>query len=468
MPITAKAAVLVLTITLATGAALGVARVVQTRDRLDETYAVQARSIIGLIRSQLARHPDDFQETNDLLGQIVDTHPTILRVRLFREGDDGLPELWASSFHTDLPVDTPPDVLVADRVPLNRVVDLGGQRSLLHVEPVTMPNGIVSVGTYFSAGKRDEALNLVKQETFFDTLIVIAVELVALIAVMYVLVLRRVKRLGNAANAVAAGDLSVRLPEGDEEPGRDELVNVAGEFSRMVEALQDREREHEMDARARRQLLARLLRAEEEERARIAGDLHDDTIQKLTIVGLNLHRVQRNVQDAEQQAVLKQVEESVTLALNRARHLMFELAPPSLEHEGLEMALRQYLTKAGSDGEFSFTLEDRLPQDPSSETRNLAYRIAQEAIVNVRKHAGARDVEVVLVPYRAGVRVTIHDDGVGFEENGSAARPGHLGLPAMRERAALAGGWCRISSTVGEGTLVDFWLPDDDDASTQV
>lgn len=454
-----KVAILMLVISAATAGFLGVSRVVQTRNRLDDTYAAQARDIIRVISAQVQRHPEDLEAANALLANIVETHPTILRIRMFRAGPDGRPLLWASSFHTDVGIDASPSVLVEPGEHLQESVWLDERRALLDVESVDLPFDVQSVGTYFSPQARDEAVALAKRETIIDTVVVIGVELVVLVAAMYMLVLRRVNRVGRAAADVAGGDLSVRLPEGDEAPGRDELVNVAREFSHMVDSVQAREHERAAAADQRRDLLARLLRAEEEERTRIANDMHDDTIQKMTVVALDLQRLRRTIENEDQRQALKHLEDSVNLALQRARHLMFELAPPSLEREGLKAALAQYLGKEAADGEFMFSFDHHLLVEPETRTRALVYRISQEALVNVRKHAHASNVSVVVTPENGGVRVRISDDGVGFEVEESENRPGHLGLSAMQERAALAGGWCKVESASGKGTVVEFWMP---------
>jgi signal transduction histidine kinase len=125
----------------------------------------------------------------------------------------------------------------------------------------------------------------------------------------------------------------------------------------------------------------------------------------------------------------------------------------------LEAALSQYLEKEAADGEFLFSLTNGLTEDLDARTAALAYRIAQEALVNVRKHAQASNVSLSIRPENRGVRVRIEDDGVGFDVEHSTARPGHLGLSAMQERAVLTGGWCRLTSVPGAGTIVDFWLP---------
>jgi signal transduction histidine kinase len=208
----------------------------------------------------------------------------------------------------------------------------------------------------------------------------------------------------------------------------------------------------------RRRLLSRLLSAQEEERTRIASDIHDDPIQAMTAVGFRLEALRRMVDDPETSEMLTGVTGSVSKAVDRLRHLMFELRPPSLDQIGIAAALKEYVRKEVADENSSFALVSDLPKEPDAETRAIVYRLAQEALINVRKHARARRVDVTLSESEDGVLTRIHDDGVGFHPARGSA-PGHMGLMSMRERASLAGGWFTVDSVPGGGTTVEFWIP---------
>lgn len=209
----------------------------------------------------------------------------------------------------------------------------------------------------------------------------------------------------------------------------------------------------------RRRLLSHLVQAQEEERHRIAADIHDDPIQKMVAVGMRLQMLQAGLIDAEQQAdVVKKLHDTVALSIASLRHLLFELRPPILDQEGLVAALHQYMEHP--EVGIEFRIENRLIDEPRGETRVILYRIAQETLANVRKHARARRVEVFLGEQDGGFLVRISDDGEGFSpQEAITAVPGHLGLTAMRERAEMAGGWCRVRSIPRGGTTVEFWLP---------
>jgi signal transduction histidine kinase len=209
---------------------------------------------------------------------------------------------------------------------------------------------------------------------------------------------------------------------------------------------------------ARRQLVGQLVHAQEEERLRIAEDIHDDPVQKVVAASMRLQLIRKQVQDPDVRASLDKLLDSIRASIFSLRHMIFELHPSVLEHEGLAPALREHMAKLES--ELEFELRDDFLEEPSGETRVLLFRIAQEALGNVRKHARATRVDVHLSQDDGGYKVEIRDDGVGFTPpQRLSSAPGHLGLSSMRERAELAGGWCKVHSLPDYGTAVEFWLP---------
>jgi signal transduction histidine kinase len=231
------------------------------------------------------------------------------------------------------------------------------------------------------------------------------------------------------------------------------LYDKVSELERVNE---DRQR---LEGRLR-ELLDRMITAQEEERRRIAADIHDDTIQVMGAVSARLHRLWARASDETQLQLVSDVEETVRLAIGRLRALIFDLRPPALDFRGgLAGALREYLEKTPADSQLPFSVQGDVQSATRTETQLILYRIAQEALINVRKHARASRVDVEIEEVDAGVRVRVRDDGVGFDPSRLESVPGHLGVTAMRERAELEGGWWCCASAPGEGTLVEFWVP---------
>ncbi|HEY8842316.1 MAG TPA: ATP-binding protein, partial [Gaiellaceae bacterium] len=107
----------------------------------------------------------------------------------------------------------------------------------------------------------------------------------------------------------------------------------------------------------------------------------------------------------------------------------------------------------------AYRFDDQLSVQPSPESRAILYRIVQEALANVRKHAQATAATVALREVENGFLARVSDDGVGFVAGDEEPVPGHLGLAAMRERAELAGGWLKIKAAPGKGTTLEVWIP---------
>jgi signal transduction histidine kinase len=211
---------------------------------------------------------------------------------------------------------------------------------------------------------------------------------------------------------------------------------------------------------ARRALLSRLVRAQEEERLKIAGDVHDDSVQIMTAVAMRLHLLRRTLTDPDELAAMEKLELSVQEAIGRLRQLLFELRPSSLDRDGLASAIAEYGQQRLGDDPVIFRLDGSLVNEPPLEARTILYRVAQEAINNVKKHAKARTVSVSLAQRDGGIEISVRDDGVGFDTARVAQPvPGHLGILSMSERAEMAGGTVEIESCPGVGTTLRCWLP---------
>jgi PAS domain S-box-containing protein len=234
----------------------------------------------------------------------------------------------------------------------------------------------------------------------------------------------------------------------------------------MEEALRDSlDRLRKSDAE-RQRLLANLVRAQEEERARIAGEVHDDSLQALAAVKMRLEMLASTL-DEQQREKLGRVEDDLEAAAQRLRRLLFQLRPSALDNDTLGNAIEQLLTESFRDRDVDARVVESLGYSPPPDIKVVVYRIVQEAVANVLKHARASQVEVHLDDHDAGLLVTVRDDGVGFdyEQTRRAQAPGHLGLSTMRERAEIAGGWLGVETAPASGTVIGFWVPTAQEAS---
>jgi signal transduction histidine kinase len=215
-----------------------------------------------------------------------------------------------------------------------------------------------------------------------------------------------------------------------------------------------------------RALLERLVRAQEQERSRVAADLHDDTVQVLSACVIALDRVRRQVEagESERAAVtLSEVSQLIAEAVDRTRRMTFELRPAVLWHHGLEAALKQLVSTLESETGISTRLDVEASAarlDATLET--IAFRSIAELVANVRSHSGAKHLSVSVTSDREQLYAVVEDDGRGFDVELALTRAratNHLGLEALTERVDAAGGEVVVSSTPGTGTLVTMRLP---------
>jgi signal transduction histidine kinase len=209
----------------------------------------------------------------------------------------------------------------------------------------------------------------------------------------------------------------------------------------------------------RKRAMQTVLKATEQERVRLAADLHDGPVQELTALRYGLTRARNRIRrgDPEQaEGLLAELEDELASGITGLRRLMAELRPPVLDEQGLEAALhnhvRAFEATSGVACAISTGLRGRLAPD----IETVLYRVTQESLNNVSKHAGAARVTVSLAADNGSVRLRINDDGVGFDPT-SASRllgQGHFGLAGMRERVEMVGGRLQIDSGPGAGTTV--------------
>ncbi len=314
--------------------------------------------------------------------------------------------------------------------------------------------GTVRVGVS-DQSVRTTLLTLLSQMAF-TLVVVLAASLLAATFLTWVLT-RPILDLVEAAQAVGRGDFSVRIRRW----ANDELGDLADAFNQMASDLgrmEDLRREREA---LRRQLLERVIRAQEEERRAIARELHDSTSQYLSSLMMGL-RALANTTDSP--LVRQQAEELRQIAaqtLEDVHRLAVQLRPAILDDLGLKAALEHLCHEWQHRVGVAVDLLVHLPRERLPEAVETAlFRIVQEAMTNVARHAQASQVSLLIECRDGAVIAIIEDDGRGFDPN-TVDRRQHLGLLGMRERAALLGGQMEIESREGQGTSIFVRIPID-------
>jgi signal transduction histidine kinase len=203
----------------------------------------------------------------------------------------------------------------------------------------------------------------------------------------------------------------------------------------------------------------RLLRAHEEERALLARELHDDVTQRLAVLAIDAGRAELAAADEARAAPLRAVREGLSRLSEDVHSLAYQLHPAVLEELGLVEALRTAGEHFGRRDGVALSM-DLAPVPPGlgKEAALCLFRVAQEALHNVARHAGARAASVTLRQADGGLHLVVRDDGVGFDPAGPGAG-GRLGLASMRERVRLMSGTLEIESAPGRGAAVVAWVP---------
>jgi len=257
--------------------------------------------------------------------------------------------------------------------------------------------------------------------------------------------------------------------EGDEVPfGADEMgllvafaqqIAATVENARLYQVVQERETQLE-------ELVHKLVNAQESERQRIARELHDETGQKLTALAMGLAAVETQMGsgDADRAAALvRGLRDLSDQAITELRKVMANLRPSQLDDLGLVPALRWYVQQyAARHPELTITMTaDRFAHRLPSEYETVLFRVAQEALSNVSKHASATQVTIALCQQPGQVWLEVRDNGMGFDVGAPARldQGSGWGLIGMRERVALAGGKLTLESQRGRGTHLRVELP---------
>jgi two-component system sensor histidine kinase UhpB len=312
---------------------------------------------------------------------------------------------------------------------------------------VVAVNVLLVVATLFAASAAANLNLTIKDQRWSFALLALTIVLVLLVNM--IMLRRRFMPLERLIATIESIDPAVpddlTLPAGGEEA--EEVGRLAASFRRMLVRIEDE----------RRRSGRLVLRAQEEERRRLARDLHDEVNQALTAILLRLEALSHSA-PPELEDELGELKRLVNQAMNELLQLARQLRPTALDDHGLLPAMasqvRRFAAQTGIKADLSASGESSALQ-PDEEI--AIYRIAQEALANIARHADARSVEVALRSENGGgVQLTVRDDGRGFEPG----RPtGGLGLGGMAERARLVGGELTIESQPGAGTQLCLRVP---------
>jgi len=276
-----------------------------------------------------------------------------------------------------------------------------------------------------------------------------------LVAVFLTWILTRpILALVTATKSVAKGDFTPRVPRWAD----DEIGDLAEAFNAMTEELaRTDELRHEREV-LRRQLLEKVITTQEDERRRIARELHDSTSQNLTSLIVGLRIMETNCAQCASISKATDLRDVASKTLDEVHDLSMRLRPRVLDDLGLAAALERLVSEWQArykiPVDVAIQLNERLPGD----VETAIYRIVQETLTNIARHAQAKSASILVERRDDVVRVIVEDDGVGFDISSNHGER-HLGLLGMRERAELLNGTLVVESSPEHGTSIYIEMP---------
>src|SRR6185437_11376958 len=239
----------------------------------------------------------------------------------------------------------------------------------------------------------------------------------------------------------------------------EELLAVNNTLVSEVSKRRDTEQALEANRRDLRLLASQLLHLQEEEQRRISRDLHDDINQRLALLSIDIEMLEQQLPDARTVRTVRTIQDRIVQLSDDVRRLAHQFHPSILDDLGVSIALRRlvddFQTRTGIEARF---IGKDIPTHVARDVVTCLYRVAQEGLANISRHAKAKSVRVELQRVRDGLQLMLSDDGVGFDMN-RHGQQGSLGLLSMRERVSLVAGTLSIQSTPGEGTQICAWVP---------
>ena len=300
-----------------------------------------------------------------------------------------------------------------------------------------------------------DSVALLTGQVMLSTVLVSAVGIAAATWLTWI-VTRPILALKQAAQTVGQGDFSQHVTPW----ANDEIGELAQAFNAMTIDLGRVDQERSEREQLRSQLLEKVISAQEEERRRIARELHDETGQSLTSLMVRLQTLNQQCVLPELRPQIEEVRQLVAHTLEEVHNLSVELRPSVLDDLGLIAALQRYIQDYQHRHQIDVDFvvlglgEERLP----ATIETALYRIVQEGLTNVARHAQAETVSVLLEQHVGRVRTIIEDDGIGFDPN-LALNGERLGLYGIRERAELLNGTLTIESNPKRGTTIFVEVP---------
>ena len=434
---------------------LGAGVTIQARYALTATMTAQLKEqSVSVSRDLAARSTDpillnDLLGLHDLLNETLANNPNVRYAFIV----DPQGQVIAQTFEGGFPF----NLLAMNAVQPNEhhhTVLIQTNEGLVWDTAVPILDGKIGTARIgLSDASMRAAVSMLTAQLLLTILLVSAMGILVAVFLTWVLT-RPILTLVNATQAVAKGDFSPRAPRW----ANDEIGELADAFNFMTEELARTDELRREREGLRRQLMEKVITTQEDERRRIARELHDSTSQNLTSLIVGLRMMETNCAQCASISKATDLRDVASKTLDEVHDLSMRLRPRVLDDLGLAAALERLASEWQARYKISVDVAIQLSERLPGEVETALYRIVQEALTNITRHAQAHTASILVERRGDIVRAIVEDDGVGFDVNMNQGER-HLGLLGMRERAELLNGTLTVESTTGRGTSVFIEIP---------
>jgi signal transduction histidine kinase len=434
---------------------LGAGVMVQSRYALTATMTAQLEEqSVSVSRDLAARAADpillnDLLGLHDLLNETLANNPNVRYAFIV----DSRGQVIAPTFEGGFPL----DLLIMNSVGADQhhhTALIQTDEGFIWDTAVPILDGKIGTARIgLSDASMQSALSTLTAQLLLTILLVSATGVLVAVFLTWILT-RPILALVAATQAVAKGDFSARVPRWAD----DEIGDLATAFNAMTEELAHTDELRRERESLRRQLMEKVIATQEDERRRIARELHDSTSQNLTSLIVGLRMMETNCAQCASISKATDLRDVASRTLDEVHDLSMRLRPRVLDDLGLAAALErlahEWQARYKIPVDVVIQLSERLP----GEIETALYRIVQEALTNIARHAQAKSASILIERRGDMVRAIVEDDGVGFDLNTNHGER-HLGLLGMRERAELLNGTLMVESSRDHGTSVFIEIP---------
>ena len=434
---------------------LGVGVTLQARYALTATMTAQLEEqSISVSRDLAARSTDpillnDLLGIHDLLVETIANNPNIRYAFLI----DNKGQVIAHTFEGGFPLDllSLNSVQAGDH---HHTALIQTDEGLVWDAAVPILDGEIGTARIgLSDASMQTALSTLTAQLLLTVLLVSLTGIMVAVFLTWILT-RPILSLAQATQSVAKGDFSPRVPRW----ANDEIGDLAEAFNQMTDQLARTDELRKERELLRRQLLEKVITTQEDERRRIARELHDSTSQNLTSLIVGLRVMETNCAKCAAQSKATDLREGASKTLEEVHDRSMRLRPRVLDDLGLAAALERLVSEWQSRYKIPVDVEIQLTERLPGEVETAIYRIVQETLTNMARHADAGSASILVERHGDMVRAIVEDDGVGFDVNTNHGER-HLGLLGMRERAELLNGTFVIESSPDHGTSIYIEIP---------